>query len=229
MRRVLILDGSIFADMYGPEGQWRRLAGDVPCDAVHLPSGGKVPDLGRYSHLIVTGSEASIVKPEPWFEEEERVVRSAFEMGIPMLGSCFGHQMLARVISGARHTRSSKTPEMGWIEVDVLARDPLLDGLPSPMHVFASHFDEVCDLPDPWKVLARSAGCGVHVMRFGEQPIWGIQAHPEISPDEGRVLLEGFLSRFPVHEPLIGPALRMEPRDHMVAGEIVRRFLSFRG
>jgi hypothetical protein len=63
-------------------------------------------------------------------------------------------------------------------------------------------------------------------MRFGDRPIWGIQAHPEITPTEGSALLEGFLRRFPAHAPLIEPALRQEPRDDMITGEIVRRFLS---
>lgn len=229
MRRALIVDGSIYADMYGPEDQWRRLAKDVPCDSVHLPSGGKVPDLGRYSHVIVTGSEASIVRPEPWFEAEEEAVRRALDLGLPILGSCFGHQMLARVISGPEHTRSSPTPELGWIEVEITAEDPLFEGLARSVHVFASHFDEVCDLPLPWKVLAQSAGCAVQAMRLGDRPVWGIQAHPEIPPREGRALLEGFLARFPAHAPLISPALAQEPRDDGIAEGIVSRFLAFRG
>lgn len=225
MKRVLILDGSIYPEMYGPTAEWRALLGAVPSDSVHLPSGEEAPDLGGYSHLILTGSEASIVRPEPWYEVEAAAVRRAFELGLPILGSCFGHQMLARALSGAEHVGASSTPEIGWIEVEITGNDPLLEGVPRPWRVFASHFDEVPAPPAPWRVLARSPRCAVHVMRFGDRPIWGIQAHPEIPPDHARALMEGFVERVPDKANLIRPALSETPRDDGVGGILVRRFL----
>ncbi|MBI5537354.1 MAG: type 1 glutamine amidotransferase [Deltaproteobacteria bacterium] len=225
MRRVLILDGSIFPEMYTPTAGWRQWLGEVASDSVHLPSGGSVPDLAAYSHLIVTGSESSIVRPEPWFEAEAEAVRRAFDRGIPILGSCFGHQMLARTLSGLPCVARSTTPEIGWVAVEWTASDPLIDGLPNPTWMFTSHFDEVRDLPAPWKVLGKSAGCRVAAMRFGDRPIWGIQPHPEITPREGRILMEGFLARAPDKASLIQPALAQQPRDDAAIVEIVRRFL----
>jgi GMP synthase-like glutamine amidotransferase len=225
MRRVLILDGSIYPEMYTPTTGWRQWLGDVPSDSVRLPSGGTVPPLAPYSHLIVTGSESSIVRPEPWFEAEAEAVRGAFDRGIPILGSCFGHQMLARTLCGAASVASSSTPEIGWVAVQWTASDPLIDGLPNPSWMFTSHFDEVRDLPAPWKMLGRSAGCGVAAMRYGDRPIWGIQPHPEITPREGRILMEGFLARAPDKAELIKPALAQQPHDDGVIVEIVKRFL----
>lgn len=224
--RVLILDGSIYPDIYRPTDDWRALLGEVPADSVHVPSGEPVPDLARYTHLILTGSEASIAAPAPWYDVEVEAVRRAVALDLPILGSCFGHQLLAVALSGPAHARPSATPELGWAAVRVIAADPLLDGLPNPFHVFVSHFDEVCDPPAPWRVLATNERCAVHVMRYGDRPIWGIQAHPEIAPATGRRLLEGFLEKAPDKAELVRPALAQEPRDDGLAVALIRRFLA---
>jgi len=225
-KRVLILDGSIWPEIYRPVDHWRALLGSVSADAVHVSFGDKVPSLGRYSHLVVTGSETSITKHEPWYDAEVEAIREAFRRGMSILGSCFGHQMLAVALSGKEHAAASSTPEVGWIEVEVTEEDELLAGLPRPLHVFAAHFDEVRDLARPWRVLARSDRCAVEAARYGERPIWGLQAHPEISPQDARILLEGELVHFPNKAQLIHQVLSQVPRDHGVAREIVRRFLA---
>jgi len=142
-----------------------------------------------------------------------------------VLGSCFGHQMLARALSGEACVGASATPEIDWIGVELLAPDPILTGFPDPCHCFASHFDEVVDPPSPWRVLARSEGCAVQVMRYGERPVWGIQAHPEIDPDEARALTEAFIERMPEKAHLMRPVLTKEPRDDDVAALLMRNFL----
>ena len=80
--------------------------------------------------------------------------------------------------------------------------------------------------PAPWRVLARSARCKVQAARYGNHRIWGLQAHPEISPQDARILLDGELVHFPNKAQLIRQALSQVPRGHGVAREIVRRFLA---
>lgn len=226
--RLLILDGSVFPDLYHPADHWRTLLNGVFADAVHLPSGEKVPDIGEYSHIILTGSEASIMEPEPWYEVEAEALMRAVELGKAVLGSCFGHQMLVRTLSSAQHVGRSPVPELGWTSVEVIEDDPLFSGLKNPFDVFVSHFDEVFDPPPPWRIIARSAQCSVHVMRYGEKPVWGIQSHPEITPEDGKILLEGFMDKAPEKTDLIRAALAQTPRDDRLAHEIVRRFLGHR-
>jgi GMP synthase-like glutamine amidotransferase len=227
-KRVLILDGSIFPDIYGPVRDWRALLGDVPSDAVRVSAGEPVPDLAPYTHLIVTGSESSITRPEPWYEVEADAVRRAVAAGKAVLGSCFGHQLLAQALSGPAFAAASPTPEIGWIAVEIAGTgdDELLAGLPRRFHVFAAHFDEVRDPPAPWRVLARSDRCAVQVMRYGDRPVWGIQPHPEITPDHALVLLRGFLEHAPDKADLVAPALAQAPRDDGLAPAIARRFLA---
>ena len=225
MPRVLILDGSIHRDVYRPDEHWRKLLGDLPSDSVHLPSGAAVPPLEPYSHLIVTGSEASIVEPAPWYDPAVDAVRQAAHADLRILGSCWGHQLLALALSGPQHVRRSPTPEVAWIEVERTADDELLADLPTRWHVFASHFDEVHLPPPPWRVLAHSPHCAVQVMRWGDRPVWGLQAHPEIDPPTARLLLEGFLRYAPQHADVVRPALAATPHDDATAPAITARFL----
>lgn len=225
MTRVLIIDGSIHPGIYRPTAGWRQWLGEVPSDSVHLPTGEALPELDGYTHLIVTGSEASIVNDDPWFDVEARVVRSAVDRGLRVMGSCFGHQMLARALCGRAYVARAATPEMGWLRVQVTASDALLGEAGQDIWMFASHFDEVRDPPAPWKVLARTEGCAVHAMRLSDRPVWGIQAHPEITPREGRTLLEGFLPLYPGNAALIAAALAGEVRDDGAITSIVKAFL----
>ena len=225
--RVLILDGSIFPDLYRPTDHWRVLFDGTPFDSVHLPSGQEVPDPAGYTHIILTGSEESIIEQKTWHQMESQAVRRAIDQGVPILASCFGHQLLAKTLSGPQYVRRSPVPELGWSSIDVIEDDPLFYGLKNPFDVFVSHFDEVIDPPAPWKIIAKSRQCAVHVMRYGEKPVWGIQSHPEITPRDGKLLLEGFIEKAPDKEDLLRAALVQTPKDDLLAGEIVRRFLDF--
>ena len=225
-RNLLILDGSIRRAVYRPTIQWSRSIFDAKVESVHLPSGGDVPALDGFSHLLLTGSEASILEPKEWFEKEADAVREAVRLGMPILGSCFGHQMLVYALSGADYVARSEPPEVGWIAVEQMFEDPLFQGIPNPWHAFAFHLDEVIDPPDPWRVLARSPQCGVQGVRYGAAPIWGIQAHPEITVREAKKylrLVKRFLGTVPES---VAEAMNQPPRDDEITETLIRNFLS---
>jgi GMP synthase-like glutamine amidotransferase len=224
--RVLILDLALDRTLYRPTEHWRALLGPVPAVSVHLPGGDPVPDAAGFSHVIVTGSEASIVEPLPWFAEAEALVRRAVALDRPLLGSCFGHQLLARALLGPRHVRRAAVPELGWFPLRAVAGDHVLRRVGDPVWTFACHLDEVCDLPPPWRVLGATERCAVHLMQLGERPVWGVQAHPEIGPDAGVALLRGFAERRPELRDAVEAGLAAGPRDdgfgpHLVA-ELLR-------
>ena len=124
MKRVLILDGSIHRSIYQPTAGWRRWLGEMESDSVHLPSGEPVPLLSGYTHLIVTGSEASIVDDDAWFEVEAAVVRdaAAFVASFSPKAVREGTPVTVRVAGPDGMTEVTVTPArttpLGWGELN---------------------------------------------------------------------------------------------------------------
>ncbi|MBM4397578.1 MAG: type 1 glutamine amidotransferase [Deltaproteobacteria bacterium] len=230
MKRLLVIDNGIWEDIYRPTEHWTSVAG---CDheAVRPPLGGFPDDaaIGRATHVVVTGSEASINGDDEWILRVCDLVRDLAARRVPILGSCFGHQLVVRALSGKEFVRASPTPEFGWVEVERCPEadaDPLLAALPSPFHCFSAHFDEVSPLPDGWIRLARSGRCENAAVRRREGPVWGVQHHPEIDFENARVLMEGEMARMPPEacERMLA-AMQPEPRDSGVLAALVAAFL----
>jgi GMP synthase (glutamine-hydrolysing) len=139
-----------------------------------------------HSHLILSGSTCSITEENPTTEPSIALVWDALRRGVPVLGICYGHQLIVRALLGRDHVRRATAPEFGWLPIhwDEPGR-PWFDGLPNPFRVFVGHFDEVCDLPEGWNVLARSAGCRVHAFECPVLRVVGFQFHPEFDLASG--------------------------------------------
>ncbi len=224
--RVLILDLSVDPEMYRPTDHWRALLGDTPSDSVALLRNGRVGSLDDYTHVIVSGSEASVLDHQPWFTPAEDAIREAVKRGLPVLGSCFGHQLIVRALHGPEHLRRSASPELGWFPVEITGQDPNgpLDA-DAPQWMFCCHFDEVHGLDGAYRVLAHTGDCAVHAYRLSEAAVWGVQAHPEISPKEGAALLRAFAAQNPELTELVDHALAKQPRDDGFGAVLTRRFL----
>lgn len=223
--RVLIVDNSVHPLLFKPHWHWRTHLRRVSVRSVNVPSGRAVPSLSGFTHIILTGSEASILDPKPWFDVEADLIHRAVDAGIPTLGSCFGHQMLVYALSGPDWLRPSNPPEIGWAEIERMASDPLFDDLPNPWRTFVYHFDEVADPPPPWLRLGRTEHCDTHLLRYGEAPVWGIQAHPEISSRKAKLFIQlsVVLGKKPLRHVL--PMIRHVPARDAVIDPILRRFL----
>ncbi len=224
---VLLVDNAVHRFLFKPTWHWKAYLPNVSVHVVNVPSGRAVPALEAFTHIILTGSEASILEHKPWFSTEVDLIRRAVALGIPMLGSCFGHQMLVYALSGAEWVRASNPPEVGWAEIEMLGRDELFQDLPNPWRTFVYHFDEVFDPPVPWVRLGRSTHCDTHVLRYGRSPVWGIQAHPEISTRKAKLFIQvsGVLGRKPLRHVL--HTLRHAPPPVPVADRLVDRFLAW--
>jgi len=134
-------------------------------------------DVDVFSHLIVSGSEASTTCRQPWEDSLERVVRCFFASGRPVLGICYGHQFLAKVLAGPDHVRRAATPEFGWV-APTLNTSPLFEGLQAPTFMVC-HFDEVHHLPVQFRILGSSPDCAVQAFQYKDLPVYGVQFHPE--------------------------------------------------
>lgn len=192
---------------------------------VHPPSGEVIPTMDSFSHLLVTGSEASVLERAEWTQPVEEAIRQFVEHDRPILASCFGHQLLVSALSGPQFVRRSPHPEVGWIRIEHLEEDELLQDVPDPWSTFSFHFDEVVDPPPPWRVLASSTDCPTQVLRFGDAPVWGIQPHPELPLAQARLFLLVYLLFASRDRRRLVRALRRPPVEDRVIDRIVARFL----
>jgi GMP synthase-like glutamine amidotransferase len=224
--RLLIVDNAVHRHLFKPSWHWKAHLDGVNTYAFNMPSRQSVPALDRFSHVVLSGSEASVLQPEPWFEPEIRLIRDAVDRGLPILGSCFGHQLLVAALSGAEYLQPSNPPEVGWTEIEKLGDDPLFDGLPNPWGTFVYHFDEVIDPPAPWIKLGRTEHCDTHALRYGDLPVWGIQAHPEISSRKARFFMQAafVLGKTPMRDVI--RVLRTIPPRNEAADRILERFFA---
>jgi len=230
-RRLLIVDLSVNPAVYRPVAHWRPHveALSVCVDVCRPPDGDTPADLAPYSHAILTGSEASILADTEWIVRACDLTRELDARGVKLLGSCFGHQMLGRALSGPAFVRRTPTPEFGWVEVRKTGGgtgDPLTDALPDRCHVYTSHFDEVFPLPPGWERVAETADCAHAVVRRASGGAWGIQPHPEIGLDEGLALQASYLETMPERRKVLEAGWHAAPRDDRIAAALVRGFLS---
>jgi GMP synthase-like glutamine amidotransferase len=147
-------------------------------------------DLGKYDHIILSGSEESILNDRDWIDKEMEIVLEIVDLKIPTLSICFGHQLIAKALLGKDGVRRAVPPEIGWKEVYVKQDDPLFANLGNEFFVFNSHFDEVCNLDSEFDILAQSNLCGVSAFKKKDSPVYGIQFHPEINIEFGKKFIE---------------------------------------
>jgi len=184
--KILIIDNTIDQDSWGsPElRQLAQLAPDATIHTRRAPHGDLPSSPRSYDRIILSGSKTSAMENAPWIESLHRFVGQALDESIPYLGVCFGHQTLARVVSG-KHAQTdqvcgkAKTPEIGWTKIEVFGESELFKGLPKEFYSFSSHYEEVSELPSQLRNFAKSADCAVQAVQLGNKPVYGIQFHPE--------------------------------------------------
>ena len=129
-----------------------------------------------------TGSASMVSEREPWSEQTAAWLRSAVAAEVPVLGVCYGHQLLAHALGG-RVDYNPNGREIGTVEMTLepaATGDPLFRGLGGRMHGQATHLQSVLEPPPGAEVLARTALDPYHAFRVGESA-WGVQFHPEFS------------------------------------------------
>lgn len=186
--RILVLDNS--PRRLG--GRWfskglRRQPG-IEVGVCHVLTGQRVESLAPYDGVIISGSPASATDDEPWIAHELGLIREATQRGIPLLGVCFGSQLLAYALYGDNSVRRAERPEFGWHNVERTTADPLFENVPQSFNTFQYHMEEVVIQPD-MQVLARNDNSAVQAFRIGGSSLWGVQFHFEVTPQAGRDLL----------------------------------------
>ncbi len=164
---------------------------------VRIVNGGEsLPDADDYQAVVVTGSPAMVTDREPWSETLAQWLRDAVGAGMPVLGVCYGHQLLAHAFGGAVGYHP-KGREIGTHEVqlqEIASADALFGALPSRFAAHLTHAQSVLRLPEQAVLLASNAYEPHQAFRIGERA-WGVQFHPEFDAEIMAAYLEYFRSQ----------------------------------
>lgn len=190
MDRILFLDNSIKNDLYKPLAYWEPVL-LLDFDSYRASAGELPHDLDDYSHIFISGSSASVLDNADWIEAEQELIRTAVDQGKVVVGSCFGHQIIARALFGDGAVRKRRALDVGWPEIEILADDALLGEAGSKIYGYVFHYDEVCKIDEnEATVIARSDACEILAFKLKDRPVWGVQPHFEMGIVDGLKFLE---------------------------------------
>ena len=154
----------------------------VPCDI----SASELREMAP-SALILSGGPASV-----YAEDAPRVDPAIFELGVPVLGFCYGHQITAVTLGGK--VAHSEVGEYGPATIERDHDSVLFNSTPLRQTVWMSHRDSVCEVPEGFTVTASTDVCPVAAMENAERRIYTTQFHPEVKHTEhGQQILSNFL------------------------------------
>jgi GMP synthase (glutamine-hydrolysing) len=137
--------------------------------------------------LILSGGPSSVYEPNA-----PRCDPEIFNLGVPILGICYGMQIGAQILGGS--VKPAKAREFGRAKLHVVSDDPLVRGLPEDTTVWMSHGDQVHDLPADFIPLATTPTCPFAAARHKTRPFYGVQFHPEVThTPRGEQIFQNFL------------------------------------
>lgn len=170
---------NVSADYDNASQNFRRVF-DVPLEEFAVTDG-DLPDDFDYDAAIITGSEASVYWDDEWIGDLKDWTSDALEDGLPVLGVCFGHQLLADILGGEVVGRDKY--ELGYHSLKRTAEDELFDGVPQSFVAFTSHSDDVVKLPSGAQKLAENE-YSIHAFEKGNA--YGVQFHAELDFETAR-------------------------------------------
>ncbi|MEY4663377.1 MAG: synthase, partial [Pseudomonadota bacterium] len=193
--KILILDfGSQVTQLIARRVREAHVFCEVhPCDVTSEWVRDYAKD-GNLKGIILSGSHASV------YEVDDRAPDAVFELGVPVLGICYGMQTMAEQLGGkveAGHTR-----EFGYAEVRAHGHTELLKGIEDfatpeghgMLKVWMSHGDKVTQLPEGFKVMASTPACPIAGMADEARRFYAVQFHPEVTHTvQGQALLNRFV------------------------------------
>ena len=171
------------ASRYGDFEDWTIQGLGVASSAVEIvdvEADRSLPHPETVSGVVVTGSHSMVTEGQGWVEPLADWLRWVIEHGVPVLGVCYGHQLLGHALGG-RVGFHPDGPEIGTVEVDLLQQgetDTLFCELPQRFHAHTTHAQSVLRLPDGAVLLARTDHEAHAAFRVGPCA-WGVQFHPE--------------------------------------------------
>ena len=230
---LLIRAGSVYPAIQSVHGDfhaWFVRASGLAAESFETvdPTRDALPErLDGYARVLVTGSLRAAYDAEPWVAELERFLRRAAERPLPLLGVCFGLQVIATAFGG-RVIRNPRGRELGTTRVELTAAgvdDPLFAGVPQAFPVQSAHDDCVSRLPPAAELLASNSHTEVQAFRIGPH-VRAVQFHPEIPSGLMRDLIRHGIDAGELDGDGRELLLRVEPSP--AGPHLLRRFLTGR-
>lgn len=230
MKRVVILKtGSTYpaiAETFGDFEDWfiAGLSSELDLTVVNVSGDDSPGEVSQWDGIVVTGSPAMVSEREPWSERTAQWLADAVGQGKPVLGVCYGHQLLAHALGG-KVGYHPEGRESGTFEVrlnEQAVNDPLLGSLPKAFPAQLTHLQSVLELPATATLLASSDHEPHQAFRVGDCA-WGVQFHPEFNAPIMRSYLEVQTPALR-EEQLDARALIDGVQDTPIASSLLRRF-----
>ncbi len=189
--------------------------------------GDQLPPPEYLAGAVVSGSHDMVTDRAEWSERTGQWMARAVQAGLPVLGICYGHQLLADVLGGEVRDNPNGR-EYGTVPIRLqpeASHDPLFAGLPDPLPAQCSHVQSVTRLPEGAVRLATSAADGNHAFRVGACA-WGVQFHPEFSARAARAYLDRSADKLRA-EGQDPDAIRAGIAETPEAASLLRRFVAY--
>jgi GMP synthase (glutamine-hydrolysing) len=151
-------------------------------DVVNVHEGEALPSVEKLAGVIITGSPAMVTDQDAWMRALTAWLPSVVGLNIPLLGICFGHQILAQAMGGQVDFHPQGR-EIGTVAISLTTegkRDALFGDFPESFKAHVTHAQTVTVLPQNACRLAENPFETTHAFRLGENA-WGVQFHPEFS------------------------------------------------
>jgi GMP synthase-like glutamine amidotransferase len=193
MKIGILETGEVHPDLKARHGDYpamfERLLGAVDPGlefaTVRVVAGEMPAAPGQADAWLVTGSRHGVYDDLPWIEPLKAFLRDCVAAQVPVVGICFGHQLLAEALGG-RAVKSDAGWSLGVQDYEVVARPVWMTHVPDRFAVRALHQDQVVALPDGATVLARSPRCAIAAVAYGDPDAPSavtLQPHPEFGPE----------------------------------------------
>jgi len=201
-----------------PEGEFFTVA---------IVDGESADSPGQADGWIITGSRSAAYEDDPWIKPLEAFLRDCLDSSVPVVGICFGHQILAQAMGG-KVVNSDKGWGIGMLDYDFSAKPDWIENMGGNFSIPAIHQDQVVVAPPDAQVFVKSPFCPIAGLIYGDPqaPVaFSIQPHPEMSAQFVMDIANERLNSI-IPAEVIEPALKSlaKPGDQAAWGKSIASF-----
>ena len=234
MTRVTIIETGVVSpknrERHGSYPQmFERMIGaadaSVTFDTVSIPAGEPLPDIEELEAILITGSVAGVYDGFDWIAPLEAFVRKAHKSKVPMVGVCFGHQLIAQALGGTAR-KSEKGFGLGRHVYDIAPDNGVIDG--TRIALACSHQDQVITPPEGARTILSSDFTPHAGLLYAGGTTFSVQAHPEFTVGFALACCEMVRSKGDAPESILATAEASlaEPLESARLGAVITRFLT---